>query len=155
MLRQAVFALGILAVFAFMVTVQVKLGKRAWVHHEDIHQFHDEKGKTDDTTEGMRDGLTEWLQNPRIVRTMLTTHTASKDYLQTTQLAVPVMRAIQIRSTCKALLRNRDVRRVIAVEFMRLRGWPKEKHSQVLASLAEYAQLEPQRTAAAREQETA
>lgn len=145
MVQEILFGIGVLAIFATMVVLSRLVARRAWNHKADIHEFHDEEGKPDDTTEGMRDGLNEWLQNDRIVRAMMETKTATQTELQTTLLALPIMSAIQVRSTCKALLRDRNVRRVIAVEFAKARNWPKEKHSDLLVALAEWAQIEPQR----------
>lgn len=142
---QVLFAIGVIAIFATMVVLSRLVAKRAWNHKADIHEVHDDTGKVDETTEGMRDGLTEWLQDERIVKAMVETRTATKDELQTTLLALPVMSATQVRSTAKALLRDRNVRRVIAIEFMKAKGYPKHMHSQVLAGLAEYAQIEPTR----------
>ena len=143
-MQDFLFAVGVLAVFATMVLVSRLVAKRAWGHKADIHEFHEpETGELDEEAMGMLDGLTEWLQNERIIRTMLETGTATKDALQTTYLALPVFNANQIRSTAKALLRDRNVRRVIAIEFMRKRNMPTSQHSQVLAGLAQWAQIEP------------
>jgi len=145
-MEQVAFAAGVLLLFAFMVWVHVRLARRAWTYHTDIHDLKDEEGSRDDDSNAMREFLTEWLQNPRIVQTMWVSATATREALQTTQLAIPAMSAHQIRSTCKALLRDRNVRRVIAVEFMKAHNIPKSQHASILAGLAEYAQLEPQRT---------
>jgi len=146
MMREALFALGILAIFAFMVWVHVLLARKAWTFHTDIHDLKGEAGETDDDVNAMREWLTEWLQSERIFKAMVQTETATRAHLQTTQLAIPAMSAHQIRSTCKALLRDRNVRRVIAVEFMKAHNLPKGQHASILAGLAEYAQIEPQRT---------
>lgn len=142
----AVFLIVLAAIFAAAV-VFYTLASKAWRSKAAIHDFREpDTGELDETAMGMLDGLTEWLQNERIVKAMIDTHTASRDELQTTLLALPVLNAGQIRSTCKALLRNRNVRRVIAIEFMKEKGFPREMHAQALQGLAEYAQIEPVRT---------
>jgi len=85
--RDAVFALGILALFAIMLFVQVKVGKRAWIYHADTHEL------PGDELEEMRNALGEWLTDGRIVDAMVSTKTASREALQKTLLLIPMMSA--------------------------------------------------------------
>ena len=139
MIREALFALGVLALFAFMVTVQVKLGKVAWTHKADIHEM------TDEDANAMRTALEEWLYNPRIVKAMIDTRTATREDLTKTLLALPAMTPYTIRSTVKVLLRMKDVRRVIAIQVMRNHGFTKDEHWRVLRDLGRWADISPPR----------
>ena len=139
MIREALFALGILILFAFMVTVQVKLGKVAWNHKADIHEL------TDEDANAMRTALEEWLYNPRIVKAMIDTKTSSREDLTKTLLALPAMTPYTIKSTAKVLLRMKDVRRVIAIQIMRDHGIEKDEHWRVLRDLAKWADIEAPR----------
>ena len=139
MLREALFAVGILVLFTFMVTVQVKLGKVAWTHKADIHELVDEDANA------MRNALEEWLYNPRIVKVMIDTRTATREDLTKTLLALPAMTPYTIKSTAKVLLRMKDVRRVIAIQYMRNYGIEKDEHWRVLRDLAKWADVQPPR----------
>lgn len=136
--RDALFAIAILALFALLLFVQVKLIQRARTHHGDIHELPGED------LEEMRNALGEWLRDARIVAAMVTTKTATRDDLQKTLLLLPMMGGFQIKSTMKSLLRVRDVRRVIALQFMRLHAIPKEDHWKVIKSLAKWGEVESQ-----------
>ena len=93
----------------------------------------------------MQRALVDWLQEERIVRVMVQTKTASAAELQVTLLAVPAMAAVQLKSTCEVLLRERMVRRVIAAWM-----WQRYKADQreVLKSLTAWANPTPQRRTA-------
>ena len=93
--------------------------------------------------DAMRNALTDWLQEQRIVRAMVTTKTASFPELQVTLLAVPAMRREQLESTCHALLRDKAVRRVIAAYVSHRHGL---QVGLVLKGLLDWAKPIPMRS---------
>jgi hypothetical protein len=69
-----------------------------------------------------RVALYEWLQQERIVRAMIQSRTATRSELHVTFLGIPAMSLPQLESTCESLLRDKNVRRVIAAYMVKKYG---------------------------------
>lgn len=93
----------------------------------------------------MRNALQEWLVVDRIVQTMVDMRVATLNEIATTYSLLPAMDSQHLRSTASALLRDRNVRRVIASWFV---ATYKGDRTEVLSALAEWAGPSPQRLGA-------
>jgi hypothetical protein len=129
-------AFGLLLIVGLMMALQVFVARRAWSYKEDIHDLAPDPN-------AMRLALEDWLQQPRIVKAMLDTGTASREELQATLLTVPAMSEVQLRSTCKSLLRVRAVRAVIAVYVIKTQHIPEYSHKHLVRSLTAWADPVP------------
>lgn len=94
----------------------------------------------------MRNALLHWLHDERIVKAMVQTGTATLLELQATLLLVPAMSKAQLAGAVQSLLRLKDVRRVIAVQIMKLNpGAGPKDHANLLKGLTEWANPVPER----------
>ena len=80
--------------------------------------------------------LVDWLQQAKIVRTILETKVATAQGLQTTLEEIEGLSEAEVAATVGVILQNRDVRRVVAAYTERVRGLPP---AAVRAALVDWA----------------
>lgn len=161
--------LGWVAVLAGVVVAQIRIHKRK--RHQVAEAIYDEP----EEALVLRRALTEWLHAEKVYKAMLRQGTIAalqaaplfrqellragiteRDLLQATLLLLPAMSLTQLRSTAAILLRDKDVRRVIAVHVLNTHYKRpgvtetvlRAQHAEILRELLKWADPEPQRRSA-------
>ena len=88
---------------------------------------------------GKEHALLDWLTEPTIVRTMIQTGTATAAELQVTLRLLPAMSETQVNDTCRTLLRDKRVRRVVVAYVGRSNAYSR---APVRRALREWANIE-------------
>lgn len=94
--------------------------------------------------EAILNALTEWLQEERLVRVMIDNRVANRPGLQDTFRKLQTYDERKVRAVAAALLREKNVRRLIAAHLEREHGIP---HAQAMAPLLEWSRFEEAQSA--------